>query len=222
MAHESSRRQLTLLLSVLALLCHSTCALATVYLPDEPLHLARHLTLYCALAAVFSLLGLVGTIRRSATLVSIFANHLLLDAVLTTIPRIILLTFLSTLPSTLCGPNDFPNLFHPPTTPSLPSAAGGASALEPRDGPGGHWSRDRCFVLMNTLLGVVACLAVASGVAQWWCALRVRDFARFLAGREQLGQPAAAAGWESRDCEKVLLHEEWRAVDRQQYPAEKQ
>lgn len=61
--HDSIYRRLTLTLATLVLLLTilSTCALQ--YLPDEPLHLRRNLTLYAAFVFVVSGLGLVGGIQ---------------------------------------------------------------------------------------------------------------------------------------------------------------
>ncbi|KAK8173682.1 hypothetical protein IWX90DRAFT_149786 [Phyllosticta citrichinensis] len=131
---------------------------------------------------------LLTAIQRVEPFVSIFANHVLLDAILLTIPRIAFLAFLSTLPTSICSASDFPNFFLPPTSPTLPGtdttrihayagSYGGAATSN-----GHFWSenRDQCFVVVNTLMGVAACLAVMTGVAQWCVALRVRKFAQAL------------------------------------------
>ncbi|KAE9963425.1 hypothetical protein EG328_011415 [Venturia inaequalis] len=100
--NELPMRRLTLTLATLVLLLTilSTCALQ--YLPDEPLHLRRNLTLYAAFVFVVSGLGLVGGIQRNATLINLFASHLLLDAILYFIPRVLLLNISFQLPSALC------------------------------------------------------------------------------------------------------------------------
>ncbi|KAK8238171.1 hypothetical protein HDK90DRAFT_464989 [Phyllosticta capitalensis] len=133
--------------------------------------------------------ALLTVTQRFEPFVSIFANHVLLDAVLLTIPRVAFLAFLSTLPTSICSASDFPNLFLPPTSPTLPGADtvhihayagsyGGSAASSDVH----FWSenRDQCFVVVNTLMGVAACLAVMTGVAQWCVALRVRKFAQAL------------------------------------------
>ncbi|KAK8184411.1 hypothetical protein BC567DRAFT_49999 [Phyllosticta citribraziliensis] len=143
---------------------------------------------YFSVASALCLLGLVGSVKRFEPFVSIFANHVLLDAILLTIPRIAFLAFLSTLPTSICSASDFPNFFLPPTSPTLPGtdttrihayagSYGGAATSN-----GHFWSknRDQCFVVVNTLMGVAACLAVMTGVAQWCVALRVRKFAQAL------------------------------------------
>lgn len=116
--------------------------------------------------------------QQSQILVDIFANHVLLDAILMTVPRVIFCAFLTSLPGTLCEPSDFPNPFRPPTSPSLPSASHNAKRAT---------SPDRCFVVMNTVMGAAAFLAVASGAAQWSVALRVREYAKSLSASGQNG-----------------------------------
>ncbi|KAK8429822.1 hypothetical protein IWX49DRAFT_273476 [Phyllosticta citricarpa] len=154
---------------------------------------------------------------RFEPFVSIFANHVLLDAILLTIPRVAFLAFLSTLPTSICSASDFPNFFLPPTSPTLPGADtarihayagsyGGAATSQ-----GHFWSedRDQCFVVVNTLMGVAACLAVMTGVAQWCVALRVRKFAQALRRQSLVEQPVEGdqvvfvAVDEKRGLEKV-------------------
>jgi len=95
-------RRLTLTLATLVLLGTILSTWAVQYLPDEPLHLRRNLTLYFAFVFVVGGLGLLGGIQRNATLINLFASHLLLDAVLYFIPRVLLLNISFQLPSALC------------------------------------------------------------------------------------------------------------------------
>lgn len=151
---------------------------------------------------------LTGPVQQSQTCVDIFANHVLLDAILMTVPRVIFCAFLSSLPGTLCEPSDFPSPFRPPTSPSLPSSAGHNAKRAT--------SPDRCFVVMNTLMGVAAFLAVASGAAQWSVALRVREFAKSLSSDGQDGRDVeekAGAGLEDACvAEERYLDEKKAAV----------
>lgn len=139
--------------------------------------------------------------QQSQSLVDIFANHVLLDAILMTIPRVIFCAFLTSLPGTLCEPSDFPNPFRPPTSPSLPAARSNKSGPSP----------DRCFVIMNTLMGVAAFLAVASGVAQWSVALRVREYARSLKESRHNGHDVEKSGAGLKEAQGPIT--EWRFND---------
>ncbi|KAL1621484.1 hypothetical protein SLS54_005505 [Diplodia seriata] len=211
MAHkDAGRRQITLAFSAFMLVYNATFLFCIAYLYEElPSGIGESLILYFCVAAVLCLLGLAGTIKQSQTCVDIFANHVLLDAILMTVPRVIFCAFLSSLPGTLCEPSDFPNPFRPPTSPSLPSAAHNAKRAT---------SPDRCFVVMNTLMGVAVFLAVASGAAQWSVALRVREFAKSLNTDGQDGrdveEKAGAADLDDGRAgeERYLLDEKKAAV----------
>ncbi|TID14603.1 hypothetical protein E2P81_ATG08553 [Venturia nashicola] len=100
--NEMPMRRLTLTLATLVLLLTILSTCAVQYLPDEPLHLRRNITLYAAFVFVVSGLGLLGGIQRNATLINLFASHLLLDATLYFIPRVLLLNISFQLPSALC------------------------------------------------------------------------------------------------------------------------
>ncbi|KAK7720239.1 hypothetical protein SLS57_005647 [Botryosphaeria dothidea] len=205
-ADDSGRRQITLAFSAFMLFYNATFLLCIVYLHDElPSGIGESLILYFSVAAVLCLLGLVGTVKQYQSLVDIFANHVLLDAILMTVPRVIFCAFLTSLPSTLCEPSDFPNPFRPPTSPSLPAPR----ANKPGSSP------DRCFVVMNTVMGVAAFLAVASGVAQWSIALRVREYARSLKVGGQTGRDVeekSGAGFENASARA------WRVWDEKKAP----
>ncbi|KAK0654084.1 hypothetical protein DIS24_g5442 [Lasiodiplodia hormozganensis] len=192
MAHgDFGRRQITLAFSAFMLVYNAAFLLCIAYLYDElPSGIGESLVLYFCVAAVLCLLGLLGTLKQSQTLVDIFANHVLLDAILMTVPRVIFCAFLTSLPGTLCEPSDFPNPFRPPTSPSLPSASHNAKRAT---------SPDRCFVVMNTVMGAAAFLAVASGVAQWSVALRVREYAKSLSASGQNGRDVEKSGAAVKD-----------------------
>ncbi|KAK8214211.1 hypothetical protein IWZ01DRAFT_232065 [Phyllosticta capitalensis] len=192
--HHACRQQcwrtLTIAFSAFMLYFNATLLACVVYFSSQlPFGISGSFIAYFAVASALCLLGLVGSLKRFEPFVSIFANHVLLDAVLLTIPRVAFLAFLSTLPTSICSASDFPNLFLPPTSPTLPGADtvhihayagsyGGSAASSDVH----FWSenRDQCFVVVNTLMGVAACLAVMTGVAQWCVALRVRKFAQAL------------------------------------------
>ncbi|KAK8195069.1 uncharacterized protein BKA78DRAFT_351008 [Phyllosticta capitalensis] len=188
--NNAGERQLTIAFSAFMLYFNATLLACVVYFSSQlPFGISGSFIAYFAVASALCLLGLVGSLKRFEPFVSIFANHVLLDAVLLTIPRVAFLAFLSTLPTSICSASDFPNLFLPPTSPTLPGADtvhihayagsyGGSAASSDVH----FWSenRDQCFVVVNTLMGVAACLAVMTGVAQWCVALRVRKFAQAL------------------------------------------
>ncbi|GME26761.1 hypothetical protein GTA08_BOTSDO00909 [Neofusicoccum parvum] len=199
---DSGRRHITLAFSAFMLFYNAVFLLCIVSLYDQlPSGIGESFVLYFSVAAVLCLLGLVGTIKQSQTYVDIFANHVLLDAILMTVPRVIFCAFLTSLPGTLCEASDFPNPFRPPTSPSLPSNGTSKRTSSP----------DRCFVVMNTVMGAAVFLAVASGVAQWSIALRVREYARSLKIRGESGNDVEKSSAKPKEVETPAG--EWRFVD---------
>jgi len=101
---EQHLRRLSLTLTSLVLLLSLCTSYALQYLPSDPLHLRRNFTLYSLFVAIISAGGVYGAVKRNATLLSLFASHLLLDSILYLIPRILLLNFTFSLPALVCSP----------------------------------------------------------------------------------------------------------------------
>ena len=61
------------------------------------------------------------------------------------------------------------------------------SQLSPRDARAlfGFWTADRCRAGLWAVQAVVALLALAMTAVQWWCAWRVRGYARWLEERDR-------------------------------------
>jgi hypothetical protein len=100
--------------------------------------------------------------QRSSTLVTIYSNHLLFDALLSTVPRLIILFATASFAGRLC--TDFENQVD-------------FSEAQCRAGVWG----------IQTVLGI---LVVAVTGVQWWCAVKVRRYARGLEavrGDEEVG-----------------------------------
>ncbi|QDS75086.1 hypothetical protein FKW77_006932 [Venturia effusa] len=184
--NELPMRRLTLSLATLVLLMTILSTWAIQYLPDEPLHLRRNLTFYAAFVLVVSGLGLLGGIQRNATLINLFASHLLLDAVLYFIPRVLLLNTSFQLPSAVC------------------TTAAPAAHIDIRDDivyrVGKDTFADRAWATVSKsqwitgescsswtwgieLVFLVAMMVVMSG--QVWLALRVRRYALWLDRQEK-------------------------------------
>ena len=104
-------------------------------------------------------------LQRSPTLVTIFTHHLLIDAILSTIPRVLLIPAIASIPGMLCAEVEYQR-----------------SQLSPRDARAlfGFWTADRCRAGLWAVQAVVALLALAMTAVQWWCAWRVRGYARWL------------------------------------------
>ncbi|KAF2456301.1 hypothetical protein BDY21DRAFT_346746 [Lineolata rhizophorae] len=177
----AERRSFAFALAVLALCTNSVSAVALRSLPDEkPLNIAFNLSLYCGFAAGMSALGVVGALRRSASLLAIFANHLLLDALLSSIPRLLLLPFLTALPAALCDYRD-----------AETGLRGGAG-------------EDKCARVLGWVQAVVVGFVVAVTVAQSWAAIQVKGYAEWLGNGEE-GQEIGKEKTDERGEEKCGL-----------------
>ena len=103
--------------------------------------------------------------QRSSTLVTIFTHHLLIDAIVSTIPRVLLIPAIASIPGTLCAEVEYQR-----------------SQLSPRDARAlfGFWTADRCRAGLWAVQAAVALLVLAMTTVQWWCAWRVRGYAWWL------------------------------------------
>ncbi|OCK83533.1 hypothetical protein K432DRAFT_379393 [Lepidopterella palustris CBS 459.81] len=168
---EVHGRRFTLALSTLALSTHSLSALALQYFPSDPLNVAFNFSIYSIWAAVLSLLGCIGAAKRSSTLVTIFTHHLFFDALVSTLPRVLLIPALASIPEAICAEVEYQR-----------------AILSPQDAQHmfGFWTAGKCRAGLWALQGLVALTAVAMTGVQWWCAWRVREYARTL-DEESLG-----------------------------------
>ncbi|KAF2803449.1 uncharacterized protein BDZ99DRAFT_575954 [Mytilinidion resinicola] len=200
--HEQAGR-LTLVLSALSLPTHLLSAIALQHLPTDPLHLGLNFSLYCIWAAALSFLGLVGAVKRSPSLTTIFSHHLLLDALISTIPRLLLPAFAS-LPRTLCAGIEYQR-----------------TILPPRDAEQmlGFWTAERCRASLWVLQIVIGLVVVAMTGVQWWCALRVRGYAKFL--EFEGGRKSGKGRVRSVDEEKGRAGRRVRFVDEVEVDGEK-
>jgi len=174
--------RLTLTLSALSFPIHLISAIVLHRLPTDPFNLAFNFSLYCVWAAVLSALGLVGALKRSSTLVAIFSNHLLLDALLSTVPRLIILFAIASFADTLC--TDFENQV--------------------------DFSKAQCLAGVWGIQAVVGILVVAVTGVQWWCAVKVRRYARGLEAMREDEEVGFGVGHDDTE-KRVGLAEE---VDR--------
>jgi len=164
-SYDDHGRRLTLVLSALALPTHLLSAIALQHLPTSPFNLAFNFSLYCIWAAALSALGLVGAVKRSPSLVTIFSHHLLFDALVSTIPRLLLIPAVASVPGTLCAGIEYQR-----------------TMFSPRDAEQalGIWTAERCRAGLWAMQIVVGLVFVAMTGVQWWCALRVRGYAWYL------------------------------------------
>ncbi|APA10886.1 hypothetical protein sscle_07g056560 [Sclerotinia sclerotiorum 1980 UF-70] len=213
----TSTRSTTLLIAFLSLTSNTLSSIFVHQLPDDPFHLAANYGMYLHFANVMSVFGVIGGFRKHALSILCFSTYLLLDTLLSTIPRLLLLTLLSNSSSILCAPSSTTSLDFTTQIPShtnsqelslatysisshIPASshiAGFADFMGKTGGEDG-WTEKGCKRIMYlgyvTLMGGVM---VAMGL-QVLGALCVRDYARglFVAERNEL--ESGDGEWERR------------------------
>lgn len=178
---ELSLRRLLLTVSTFVLLTSGAAISAVRFLPEDPLHLRRSFTVYLVSFVAGSVIGISGAIKRNATLITLYAIHLLLDSILFFIPRILIIRFSFSLPSLICSNSDYPAFETEPVT-STSSAFSKTthkieSSIKQLSSPA--WSEGSCrvwlcgletgfIVLLLTLMVLQAILGVKLyGYAAW-------------------------------------------------------
>jgi len=162
-------RRLSLTLTTIVLLLSAFTIYGLQWLPSEPLHLRRNITVYSAFVLFVSGAGFVGAIKRNPTLLSLFSSHLLLDSILYLIPRILIINLSISLPSLLCTPS-------PPSTRNDEAYRVYSNPrLAER-----FLESERCRTLTWLLEGcVVSGMVLVMGL-QLWLALKIRRYAQYL------------------------------------------
>ncbi|RAL64867.1 hypothetical protein DID88_001463 [Monilinia fructigena] len=97
-----SSRTSTLLIATLFLASTTLSTFFIHQLPDDPLHLALHYGAYLHFANVMSIFGVIGAWKKNPLSIHLFSTYLLLDTLLSCIPRLLLLTLLAQSSSLFC------------------------------------------------------------------------------------------------------------------------
>ncbi|KZF22931.1 hypothetical protein L228DRAFT_139800 [Xylona heveae TC161] len=180
-------------LTTLAIIYNAVSAYLLYQLPDDPYHLASNFSLYASFAGLLSILGLVGVVKENATLVGIFANYHLIDTILCSIPRFLVLTLFSGFRDSFCVPDSsFAFQKGSSSGPSRnlleqfdhgerrSSSAAVAVALTDSELSLEHCLRVVWVVQIIAFVGIVGTTLV-----QFYLGLQVRDYANRLFMREQ-------------------------------------
>ncbi|KAF7935594.1 hypothetical protein EAE99_002574 [Botrytis elliptica] len=205
----TSSRSTTLLIAFLSLTSNTLSSIFFHQLPEEPFHLAVNYGLYLHFANVMSVFGVIGALRKHSLSILCFSNYLLLDTLLSAIPRLLLLTLLSNSSSILCTPSsttslDFSTVTQPPSlsqntqeislasytiSTSIPASSHIASFADfvGRTGGDDGWTESGCKKIIT--LGYITLIAgvMAAMGLQVLGALCVRDYARGLFVNEEMG-----------------------------------
>ncbi|KAE8454522.1 hypothetical protein EG329_000145 [Mollisiaceae sp. DMI_Dod_QoI] len=185
----SRSRTITLIVAVATLTSNTLSSVLFAQLPDDPFHLASNFGWYLHLANILSVFGFIGALRQHALSIAIFANYLILDTILCSVPRLLLLTLLNTYSSTLCStPSSSPSspfLTYSSTSTSSPNQQPSPKFSSPNSNSNSNsdqdpWSEPGCIDIISLLQLTLAAGVIAATVLQFVGALAVREYAKAL------------------------------------------
>lgn len=177
----SRSRTVTIVVALATLTTNAFSLLLCYHLPDDPYHLAQNFGWYLHFANVLSVFGFIGALRQHALSIAIFANYLILDTILCSIPRFLLLALVHSLTSDFCLE---PNQLTSTTTYLSPSPLISRSTFTPSTSLS-NYSIQACTRIVT--LAQLALLAgvIAGTILQFVGALQVREYARGLWQQER-------------------------------------
>jgi len=225
----SGTRTITLIVATATLTSNILSAVFFYQLPDDPYHLASNFGWYLHFANLLSVFGFIGALRQHAPSVAIFANYLILDTLLSTIPRFLILLTITSFSSSICQPSStlnpsffttsgstaqLPSLTNPSTNTNSFSSDDILYALAPIRAPHSEYLSQSDFTpescMQTVYLGqlMLGAGVVVATVLQLVGALCVRGYARVLWVREMREEEMAmiaqmeASGGEEREAER--------------------
>ncbi|CZS98220.1 uncharacterized protein RCO7_08918 [Rhynchosporium graminicola] len=211
MVPYSGTRTVTLIVALATLTSNILSAVFFYQLPEDPYHLAGNFGWYLHVANLLSVFGFIGALRQHAPSVAIFANYLLLDTLLSSIPRFFILLTITSFSSSICAP------FSALNPSSLPSSSNSILyALTPHHAPHSEYLTQSEFTpescTQTVFLGqlMLGAGVVAATVLQLAGALCVRGYARVLWVREVRDEECAA---EAERMAEEMRREERRAEE---------
>jgi hypothetical protein len=195
--------------SALILVTHAMTAYLCTFLPSDPLYLSCSVTAYAWYGCALAVLGMYGSFKRSPTHLTIFSNHLLIDTLLSLVPKIGLVHLFHNVTADLCFTSKLNTSFWFP------------SSAEPLHGPGrviqtssselslGASIKARRHCETDVLIAQITfgLVLLCWTVAQWSMGLTVRRYAAKLELHIQLDEPAIHGEKAYRDEESTCLYQ---------------
>jgi hypothetical protein len=154
--------------------------------------------------------------KQHALSTAIFANYLLLDTLLSAIPRFLLVSILSPLSSTLCTPDSKITSFHRTplqlptsriTSLDLPSSSTSGTPGSNWENLSAGWTPDGCYRIVYLAQITLGASVIAATVLQFVGALNVREYAKALWMREITEEEQIVAFLERG--EMARMEDEW-------------
>jgi hypothetical protein len=183
----SRSRTITLVVAVATLTSNTLSSILFTQLPDDPYHLANNFSWYLHFANVLSVFGFIGALRQHALSVALFSNYLILDTILCTIPRFLIVSLLQDLSASLCAPSPSPHPYTSSNSQFLSSTTSSSlSSPSPPPNPfsswrpNDTWSEVGCYRIVSLAQLTIAAGVIAATLLQFVGALAVREYAKAL------------------------------------------
>jgi len=109
-------RTLSMLISAIFLIYHAATAYLCTFLTSDPLYMSFSVTAYAWYGCALAMLGVYGSYKKSPTHLTIFSNHLLIDTLLSLVPKLGLVYLFHDVTADLCFTSKLNTSFWFPST----------------------------------------------------------------------------------------------------------
>ncbi|KAG9585285.1 hypothetical protein KCU86_g23089, partial [Aureobasidium melanogenum] len=178
-ATRDTARTLSMVVSSLILIYHAATAYLCTFLTSDPLYVSFSVTAYAWYGCVLAMLGIYGSFKKSPTHLTIFSNHLLIDTVLSLVPKIGLVYLFHDVTSDLCFTSKLNTSFWFPSTTADLHGPGRVIQTSSPEQTLGASIKARRHCETDVLIAQIAFGAVLVfwTIAQWGMGLSVRRYA---------------------------------------------
>lgn len=204
---------------------HGTTAYLCTYLPSDPLYMSFSITAYAWYGCALAVLGIYGSFKvcthriqdafshptsltrpqRSPTFLTIFSNHLIIDTILSLVPKLGLIYLFHDLTADLCFTSKLNTSFwSPSSTSDLHGPGRVIQTSSPEDIVATIRARRHCETTILIAKIIFVGFLVLWTVAQWGLGLSIRRYAVKL----EMHNSNLIHGDERVDVEKAFYEEE--------------
>lgn len=205
-ASWDTARTLSMVVSSLILTYHAATAYLCTFLTSDPLYMSFSVTAYAWYGCALAVLGIYGSYKKSPTHLTIFSNHLLIDTVLSLVPKFGLVYLFYDVTADLCFTSKLNTSFWFPSTSEDLHGPGRVIQTSSTEQSLGASIKARHHCETDVLVAQIAFGAVLVfwTIAQWGMGLSVRRYAVRL----ELQSYTAASSNQHIDEEKAFYEED--------------
>ncbi|KEQ77529.1 hypothetical protein M436DRAFT_37083 [Aureobasidium namibiae CBS 147.97] len=208
-------RTLSMAVSSVILIYHAATAYLCTFLTSDPLYMSFSVTAYAWYGCALAILGIYGSYKKSPTHLTIFSNHLLIDTVLSLVPKFGLVYLFYDVTADLCFTSKLNTSFWFPSSAADLHGSGRVIQTSSTEQTLGASIKARRHCETDVLIAQIAFGAVLVfwTIAQWGMGLSVRRYALRL----ELQNYNSIQRNERLDEEKALYKDEGYADEYQDH-----